>query len=102
MCFGVPHPLLAQRTGSFSFAPAPNCHLLLTIGDIASRRHELIDALLRVDLGARIQADPASGHVSMEGRFRKADALLAIRQLGFSVAHVEERTDRDGRSGRGD
>lgn len=98
MCLGVPHPLYIPRFRAPPL-PKPDCHLLLSIDDLASRSRELVDALLRVDLGARVQTDPAKGLVRVEGRFWKAEMLQTLHRLNFAIADVEEQMLRGGSAG---
>jgi hypothetical protein len=57
----------------------------------AAEESELVRALLRVDLGARINVDMQSLSVSIEGRFWKDDVIHAVKALGFRVASVIEK-----------
>ena len=50
-----------------------------------------MQALLRVDLGARINLDPAVGSVDIEGRFLKEDVVMAIEALGYYIVSVEPK-----------
>lgn len=93
MCLGVPHPPFIPRFRAPS-PLKPDCHLLLSIDGLAPRSSELVEALLRVDLGARIQMDPTNGLVRVEGRFWKVEVLQALQTLGFSIEHVEEQVLR--------
>jgi hypothetical protein len=47
----------------------------------------ITDALLKLDLGARIRF-PEANQVSVEGRLTLPDAAQAIEARGFRVAHV--------------
>lgn len=66
-------------------------------------------ALLRLDIGARINFDLEAGLVRVEGRLRLDEALAAIERQGFHVASVVDdtivdtvfRPVRDGRGVRG-
>ena len=69
----------------------PDCHLLLEIDDLGNRSRALLDALLRIDLGARIKPDLGRGIVDIEGRFHKEDVLAALRTVGCGLRRVEER-----------
>jgi phage baseplate assembly protein gpV len=68
----------------------PDCHLTLQFDNFPGPAEALTRALLRVDLGARIQPDAAAGTVDMEGRFCKEEAIAAIRSLGCRLIRVEE------------
>lgn len=67
----------------------PDCHLVLEVLDVGARVQALVDALLRVDLGARIKPDPVAGTIDIEGRFRKEDVAEAVRRLGLHLARME-------------
>ena len=69
----------------------PDCHLLLEIDGLGDRPRPFVEALLRVDLGARIKQDIARGIVDIEGRFHKEEVLAALRALGCIPRRVEER-----------
>lgn len=68
----------------------PESHLALVVGGLRSER-EIVDALLRVDLGARINVDAKAGRVRIEGRFWREDIVTAIERLGCSLDGIEER-----------
>ena len=70
---------------------APDCHLLLEIEGLESVQRPVVDALLRLDLGARIRADTAHATLDIEGRFHQADVVALIHALGCRVRRVEER-----------
>jgi hypothetical protein len=69
----------------------PDSHLELTLALPGTDESELVRALLRVDLGARINVDMESMSISIEGRFWKDDVIGAIKALGCRVASVNER-----------
>lgn len=71
--------------------PNPDCHLLLEVHDLSALARPLVDAVLRIDLGARITPNAAHGTVEIEGRFRKAEVIAAARGIGCEVLRVEER-----------
>jgi hypothetical protein len=50
----------------------------------------IIDAILKVDLGARINFD--SSMVSIAGRMSISDASDAIERCGYQVASIVDRT----------
>ena len=52
--------------------------------------HNIIDALLEVDLGARINVDAPL--VSIAGRMTVRDASAAIERCGYQVASIVDRT----------
>jgi hypothetical protein len=70
---------------------APDCHLLLEIEGLERMQRPIVDALLRLDLGARIRADSANATLDAEGRFRKADVVALIHALGCRVRRIDER-----------
>lgn len=87
-----PMPLPFRPTaGQAYMAPKPDCHLLIEARPIVGRVRALMDALLRVDLGARIQINALAGEIEVEGRFDKDDACTAIERLGLHLARVQER-----------
>lgn len=69
----------------------PDLHLELVLARSGIGESELVRALLRVDLGARINVDLEALSVSIEGRFWKDDVIGAIKALGCRVASVNER-----------
>lgn len=69
----------------------PDSHLQLMLAQPGTGESELVRALLRVDLGARINVDMENLSVSIEGRFWKDDVIGAIKALGCHVASVSER-----------
>ena len=69
----------------------PDSHLELMLAQPGTDESELVRALLRVDLGARINIDMEHMSVSIEGRFWKDDVIDAIKALGCRVASVSER-----------
>ena len=71
--------------------PTPDCHLLLEEQDLSGLARPLVDAVLRIDLGARITPDATRGTVQVEGRFRKAEVIAAASRIGCEVLRVEER-----------
>ena len=71
--------------------PTPDCHLLLEVHDLSGLARPLVDAVLRIDLGARITPDATRGTVQVEGRFRKTEVIAAARRIGCEVLRVEER-----------
>lgn len=48
----------------------------------------IVGALLKMDLGARINVDPVDHHVRIEGRLTVEDASTVIEGNGFKVASV--------------
>lgn len=72
-------------------ATKPDSHLELMLAQLSIGENELVRALLRVDLGARINVDMENRSVSIEGRFWKDDVIGAIKALGCRVASVSER-----------
>src|SRR5688572_28816540 len=78
----------------------PDSHLELVLAQPGTGESELIRALLRVDLGARISVDMENLSVSIEGRFWKEDVISAIKALGCRVASVNERPRSVARPGR--
>lgn len=69
----------------------PDSHLEVVLGNLASSDARLVQALLRVDLGARINVDASAGSVDIEGRFLMEDVVRAIETLGYRVLSVEPR-----------
>ncbi|MGH8085399.1 MAG: hypothetical protein ACREPV_09000 [Lysobacter sp.] len=69
----------------------PNCHLLFEVDGLGGRTRALVDALLRVDLGARVKLDATTGEVDVEGWFRKEDVSAAVLDLGYRLIRMEER-----------
>jgi hypothetical protein len=65
--------------------------LVLEVDDFGNRARALIDAALRVDLGARIKPDAERGKVNIEGRFCKEDVIATLKEMGYRLTHVEER-----------
>lgn len=55
----------------------------------------IIDALLQVDLGARINIDQQAQLVRIEGRLTLDDATSAITHCGFQVASIVDSTTVD-------
>jgi hypothetical protein len=53
------------------------------------------DALLQVDLGARINFEPDAQRVRIEGRMTLDDAAAAITRAGVRVAGIVDGTIRD-------
>lgn len=78
----------------------PDLHLELVLAQPGTGESELVRALLRVDLGARISVDMEALSVSIEGRFWKDDVIGAIKALGCRVASVNERPRSVARPGR--
>lgn len=68
----------------------PDSHLVLEVSGLRDGR-EVVDALLRVDLGARINVDTNAGRVRIEGRFWKEEVVTAIERLGCTLDRVAER-----------
>lgn len=58
---------------------------------MVGRVRALMEALLRIDLGARIQINALAGQIEVEGRFEKQDACTAIERMGLHLVRVEER-----------
>ncbi|MFC3816275.1 hypothetical protein [Lysobacter sp. GCM10012299] len=69
----------------------PDSHLELTLATTAAEEAELLRALLRVDLGARIQIDLQRRSVRIEGRFWGDDVVSAIEATGCQVDSVNVR-----------
>jgi hypothetical protein len=69
----------------------PDSHLELTLATTTAEEGELLRALLRVDLGARIQIDLQRRSVRIEGRFWGDDVISAIEATGCHVDAVNER-----------
>lgn len=69
----------------------PDSHLEVVLGNLAGGDSRLVQALLRVDLGARINVDAAVGSIDIEGRFLLEDVVRAIETLGYLVVSVEPR-----------
>ena len=67
------------------------CHLLLEVENLTSVRHALVDALLRVDLGARIKTDATTGAVDIEGWFRREDVIAATTRVNGRLKQIVER-----------
>lgn len=78
----------------------PDSHLALVLAQPGTGESEIVRALLRVDLGARINVDMENLSISIEGRFWKDDVISAIKALGCRVASVSERPRSVVRSGR--
>ena len=72
-------------------ASKPDSHLELMLAQPGTGENELVRALLRVDLGARINVDMENLSVAIEGRFWKDDVVGAIKALGCGVVSVSER-----------
>lgn len=70
---------------------APDRHLLLEIEGLESVQRPIVDALLRLDLGARIRADTAHATLDIEGRFHQADVVALLHAQGCRVRRIEER-----------
>ena len=68
----------------------PDSHLELLLRNLAGAEG-LVQALLRVDLGARINVDLSTGSLDIEGRFWKEDVIRAIEALGCYVISVESK-----------
>jgi hypothetical protein len=68
------------------------------------RASSLTQALLRKDLGARINFEPEARRVRIEGRLSLDDARAAIAYCGLAVASVADATivDASCRGGRSD
>ena len=81
-------------------ATKPDSHLELTLAQPGTGESDLVRALLRVDLGARISVDMETLSVSIEGRFWKDDIISAIKARGCRVASVSERPRSVVRPGR--
>jgi hypothetical protein len=56
------------------------------------RTSSLTQALLRKDLGARINFEPEARRVRIEGRLSLDDACAAIELCGLAVASVADAT----------
>lgn len=69
----------------------PDTHLELTLANAAAEEADLLRALLRVDLGARIQIDLQRRNVRIEGRFWGDEVVNAIEATGCHVDSVNER-----------
>ncbi|MGO4222187.1 hypothetical protein AB4Y64_10085 [Lysobacter sp. TAF61] len=69
----------------------PDAHLELTLASATAAESELLRALLRVDLGARIQIDMQRRNVRIEGRFWGDDVVSAIEAIGCQIDSVHER-----------
>ncbi|RDZ29277.1 hypothetical protein [Lysobacter silvisoli] len=69
----------------------PDRHLLLKVDNLGERVRTLMDALLRVDLGARIKPDTARGAIDIEGWFRDEDVVAAVLGVGGRLSGVEVR-----------
>lgn len=68
-----------------------DCHLMLKADNLGARIRPLIEALLRVDLGARIKPDPRHDAIDIEGRFRPQDIAAAVQQAGATLLGIEVR-----------
>lgn len=91
MCLHAPPIMRWPDAIEFSASHAPDCHLVLEVDNLGSRARALVDAVLRVDLGARVKPNTESGKVDIEGRFWKEDVIATLMELGYRLAHVEER-----------
>ncbi|OGT60271.1 MAG: hypothetical protein A3E01_15680 [Gammaproteobacteria bacterium RIFCSPHIGHO2_12_FULL_63_22] len=69
----------------------PDSHLEVLLGNLATGDSRLVQALLRVDLGARINVDSSAGSIDIEGRFRREDVILAIEALGYFIVSIEAK-----------
>ncbi|UNK49802.1 hypothetical protein MNR01_01830 [Lysobacter sp. S4-A87] len=87
----MPTIAAARSVQPRSSANKPDAHLELTLATARADESELLRALLRVDLGARIQIDLARRSVRIEGRFWGDDVVSAIEATGCHVDSVNER-----------
>lgn len=55
----------------------------------------ITDALLKVDLGARINFNDKPHLVRIEGRLTLGDATAAIERVGFGIASIVDSTTED-------
>ncbi|HEY5850302.1 MAG TPA: hypothetical protein VIT62_06005 [Lysobacter sp.] len=69
----------------------PHSHLELVLANPDAEESELVRALLRVDLGARIHIDMQQRSVRIEGRFWGDDVVSAIEATGCQVDAINER-----------
>lgn len=91
----LPHSPFPSRTPArnthVAAMKAPDRHLLLEIEGLESVQRPIVDALLRLDLGARIRADTAHATLDIEGRFHQADVVALLHAHGCRVRRIEER-----------
>ena len=66
-------------------------HLVLELAAVAGRARALIDALLRVDIGARIDVDESANRVVVEGRFDTAELSATLAASAFRLVGMEDR-----------
>jgi hypothetical protein len=68
----------------------PDSRLELLLRNLAGA-DGLVQALLRIDLGARINVDMSTGSLDIEGRFWEEDVISAIEALGCYIISVESK-----------
>lgn len=91
MCLHPPPLMRWPRAIALPAMRTPDCHLVLEVEGLDNRARTLVDAVLRMDLGARIKPDTISGKVDIEGRFWKEDVITAVQELGYRLTQVEDR-----------
>ena len=85
-------PLPPSRESSIAMgARKPDRHLVLELAAFAGRARSLVDALLRVDIGARIDVDEAANRVVVEGRFDDAELMATLAASAFRLVGMEDR-----------
>lgn len=91
MCLHQPPLMRWPQAVALPRTRAPDCHLVLEVDNLGNRARGLVDAILRVDLGARVKPDAVSGKVDIEGRFWKEDLIATLMEMGYRLTYVEER-----------
>ena len=74
-----------------AFARRQDRHVVLELAAFGGRARSLVEALLRVDIGARIDVDEGANRVVVEGRFDNTELMATLAASAFRLVVIEDR-----------